>query len=96
MKTRSRQDRDVQGDGKADHPFENDEFGVDPGKAVFVVGKRFGGLAAPSGIRAAASNPAAASAGSAAELTRSPSIAALFRWTPGSSPGMTVNIDCQT
>jgi hypothetical protein len=32
---RSRQDRDIQSDGKTDHPFENDEFGVDPRKAIF-------------------------------------------------------------
>lgn len=52
MQKQPRQDRHVHGDGEADHPFEEDDFGldledgaVDPGEAVVMVGEGFGGLA---------------------------------------------------
>jgi hypothetical protein len=56
MKKQPRQDRDVQRDGKADHPFENDESGVDPRNANFVIGKRSAALRALSSGAPAAMN----------------------------------------
>jgi hypothetical protein len=40
MKKRSRQDRDVQGNGKAHHPFQQEEFGLDLDKAAVDPAKR--------------------------------------------------------
>src|SRR3978361_991646 len=50
MKTRPRQGRHEQGDCKADHPFQQDQFGlnlencaVDLGETVVIISKGFGG-----------------------------------------------------
>jgi hypothetical protein len=48
MKKQPRQDRDVQGDGKASQPFENNEFGLNLDKAAFDPGKRRHGNCLPS------------------------------------------------
>jgi hypothetical protein len=48
MKKQPCQDRDLQGEGETHHPFEDDEFGIDPRKAIFLASRLSARIAQPS------------------------------------------------